>query len=76
MFDQDDEYISGKNVPVTQYAYDEHGALVEIINLDKDRILINNPNNGVATTEYRYDEKGNRTETLKFDAEGGVVVDE
>ncbi len=76
VFDQDDEYLSGKNVPVTQYAYDEHGALVEIKSLDKDRNLINNPNNGVAITEYKYDEKGNRIETLKFDIDGGAVVDE
>ncbi len=76
MFDQDDEYLSGKNVPVTQYAFDEHGVVVEIRNLDKDRKLINNPDNGVAITEHKYDEKGNRVETLKFDKDRGAVITE
>jgi len=66
-YDQDDEYVSGKLVPVTQSIYDEHGAVIEVKSLDKDRNLINNPENGVAITEYKYDELGNRTETLKFD---------
>ncbi len=66
VFDQDNEYIGGKNVPVTQNVYDEHGALVETRNLDKDRNIINHPETGVAITEYKYDEKGNRTETLKY----------
>jgi YD repeat-containing protein len=66
-FDQDDEYVSGKLVPITQNKYDEHGAVVETRSLDKDGNLINNPENGVAITEYRYDDLGNRTETLRFD---------
>jgi hypothetical protein len=57
VFDQDNEYVGGKSVPVTQYAYDSHGALIETINMDKDRNIINNPENGVAITEYKYDEK-------------------
>jgi len=67
LYDQDNEYLGGKSVPVTQYAYDSHGAVIEVKNMDKDRIIINNPSNGVAITEYRYDEKGNRTETLRLD---------
>ncbi|MFZ0280427.1 MAG: hypothetical protein WAL29_02160 [Bacteroidales bacterium] len=67
VFDQDNEYVGGKMVPVTQNKYDEHGAVVETVNMDKDRKIINNPENGVAITEYRYDEQGNRTETLRFD---------
>jgi YD repeat-containing protein len=67
VFDQDNEYIGGKNVPVTQNLYDDHGALVETRNLDKDRNIINHPETGVAITEYKYDEKGNRTETLRYD---------
>ena len=67
LYDQDNEYRGGKSVPVTQYAYDSHGAVIEVKNMDKDRIIINNPSNGVAITEYRYDEKGNRTETLRLD---------
>ena len=35
--------------------------------MDKDRNIINSPENGVAITEYKYDEKGNRTETLRYD---------
>jgi YD repeat-containing protein len=35
--------------------------------MDKDRNLINSPENGAAITEYKYDELGNRTETLTFD---------
>ncbi|MRR21444.1 hypothetical protein EG830_00485 [bacterium] len=67
LFDQDNEYVGGKSVPVTQYSYDKHGAVVEVRNMDKDRNVINNPSNGVAITEYKYDEKGNRTETLRYD---------
>jgi YD repeat-containing protein len=66
-YDQDNEYVGGKLVPVTQYAYDSHGALVEQKNMDKDRNLINSPENGVAIIEYKYDEVGHRTETLRYD---------
>ncbi|TAL61760.1 MAG: hypothetical protein EPN88_14380 [Bacteroidetes bacterium] len=66
-YDQDNEYVGGKQVPVTQNTYDGHGALTEVKSMDKDRKLINNPEDGVAITEYKYDESGNRTETLKFD---------
>jgi YD repeat-containing protein len=73
VFDQDNEYLSGKNVPVTQNSYDKHGALIESKNLDKDRNLINSPENGVAITRYNYDEKGNRTETLHFNKDNVAV---
>ncbi len=66
VYDQDDEFVAGKLIPVTQNIYDDHGALIETRNMDKDRNVINNPENGVAITEYKYDEKGNRTGTLKF----------
>jgi hypothetical protein len=72
-YDQDDEYVGGKLVPVTINAYDDHGALTEVKSLDKDRNLINNPADGVAITEYKYDELGNRTETLKFDKDRNPV---
>jgi hypothetical protein len=65
-FDQDNEYLAGKSVPVVQNKYDTHGAVIEVRNLDKDRNLINDPNSGVAITEHNYDEAGNRTETLRF----------
>jgi len=66
-YDQDDEYVGGKLVPVTQNVYDSHGALIEVKSMDKDRNVINSTENGVAITEYKYDELGNRTETLRFD---------
>lgn len=71
--DQDNEYLAGKNVPVTQYVYDSHGAVIEVKNMDKDRNIMNNPENNVAITEYKYDEKGNRTETLRYDKDRVAV---
>jgi YD repeat-containing protein len=73
VFDQDNEYVGGKQIPVTQNTYDEHGALVEVKNLDKDGNLINSAENGVAVTSYKYDEAGNRTETLTFDKDNAPV---
>jgi YD repeat-containing protein len=67
VFDQDNEYVKGKLVPVQQNTYDSHGALVETKNMDKDGNLINSADNGVAVTAYKYDDLGNRTETLSFD---------
>jgi hypothetical protein len=66
VYDQDDELVGGNMIPITQNMYDEHGALIKTINMDKDRNIIENPANGVAYTEYKYDEKGQRTETLDF----------
>jgi hypothetical protein len=71
--DQDNEYIGGKSIPVTQYTYDEHGSVVEVKSMDKERKVINNPETGVAITEYKYDEVGNRTETLLFDKDRNPV---
>ena len=28
-YDQDNEYVGGKHIPVTQYVYDSHGAVQE-----------------------------------------------
>lgn len=67
VFDQDDEYVSGNSIPVTQNVYDNHGALVEVKNMDKDRTLINHPESGVAITVYEYDETGNRVGTKRLD---------
>jgi YD repeat-containing protein len=67
VFDQDNEYVGGKQVPITQNVYDSHGSLIEEKNMDKDRNIINSPENGIAITEYKYDELGNRIETLNFD---------
>jgi YD repeat-containing protein len=72
VFDQDNEYVKGKLVPVNKNTYDSHGALIEAKNLDKDGNLVNN-SNGVAITQYKYDEQGNRTETLNFDKDNVPV---
>ena len=66
VYDQDNEYVAGKLVPVEQNIFDRHGALTESRNLDKDRNLINDPESGVAITEHKYDEKGNRIETISY----------
>lgn len=73
MFDMDDEFIGGKGIPVTQSVYDEHGAVVKRISMDKDKNIINDPNSGVAITEFKYDETGRRIETLRTDKDGKVV---
>lgn len=69
VFDQDNEYVSGKLIPVEQNVYDDHGALIEVKNMDKERNLINDPESGVAITEFKYDELGNRIETIRYDKE-------
>jgi hypothetical protein len=66
-YDQDNEFVGGKLVPVTKYKYDEHGALTETVSCDKDGNRINNPANGVSITRYTYDEAGQRVDTLNFD---------
>ena len=73
VFDQDNEYVSGKLIPVVVNEYDAHGALAVTRNMDKEKNLINDPESGVAITEYKYDEQGNRTETLKSDKDKAPV---
>lgn len=73
-FDQDNEYLGGKNLPVSKSEYDEHGALVKRISMDKDKNIANNPGNGVATDVYKYDGQGRRTETLHYDKDNVLVV--
>jgi len=73
IYDQDNELLSGKGVPVIQNVYDVHGAIVESKNLDKDRMVINHPQSGVAITKYKYDEAGQRIETLRLDKDGVPV---
>lgn len=72
-YDQDNEYLSGKNVPVTLSEYDQHGALVKRISADKEKKIVNNPGNGVAIVAYKYNEQGQRTETLQYDKENVLV---
>ncbi len=74
VFDQDDEYLGGKNVPVTQYEYDEHGAVVKIKNMDKDRQLMNDPKNGIAITEYVYDASGQRADTITYNKDSQPIA--
>jgi YD repeat-containing protein len=74
VFDQDNEYVSGKLIPLTVNKYDEHGALVEVKNMDKDGNLINSLDNGVAVTTFKYDDAGNRIETLNFDKDNAPVT--
>jgi YD repeat-containing protein len=73
VYDQDNEPVGGKLIPVTQYSYDSHGAVTQIKNMDKDGNVINSADNGVAITSYKYDEIGNRTETLTFDKDNNPV---
>lgn len=72
-YDQDDEMLGGKSLPVTQSVYDEHGALVKRISMDGDKNVANDPNSGVAIVEYKYDDLGNRTETLRYDKDMNLV---
>ncbi len=74
VLDQDDEYLGGKNVPVTQTEYDGHGAVVRRTNMNENREVINSPADGVAFVEYTYDEQGRRTGTLRLDKEKMEVV--
>jgi hypothetical protein len=74
VYDQDNEYVGGKSIPVTQNVYDVHGALVEVKNMDKERNVINHPETGVAITVHKYDELGNRVETLRYDKEMVAVA--
>lgn len=74
VYDQDNEFVGGKMIPITRNEYDEHGALVKEVNFDKNGKVINNPNDGVAITEYKYDEQGQRIETLHYDANNTVVT--
>jgi len=75
-FDQDDEYLGGKSIPVRHYAYDEHGAVVETVMMDKDHNIVNHPTSGSAIIKYRYDEKGLPMDTLRFDKDRAPIVKE
>ncbi len=74
-FDQDNEYLGGKNVPVSKSEYDEHGALVKKISMDKDKNIVNNPGNGVAIVEYKYNEQGRRVETFQYDKDHVLLAE-
>ncbi len=74
-FDQDDEMLGGRSLPITQSVYDEHGALVKRISMDSNKNISNDPNSGVAIVEYKYDDLGNRIETLRYDKDMVPVKD-
>jgi len=67
MFDQDNEPVGGKMIPIRQYIYDEKGSVLEEKNLDANRQIMNNPGDTVAVKQYKYDDFGNVTETSLFD---------
>ena len=54
--------------------YDQHGAVVKRISMDKDKQIVNNPANGVAIVVYKYDEQGNRIETINYDKDNVLVA--
>jgi len=66
-WDQDEEYLSGKKVPVYQFKYDAHGSRIEMAFLDANKNLINHPQSGVAVMEFAYNELGQPSDTIKYD---------
>ncbi len=66
-WDQDDEFLSGKKIPVYQYKYDAHGSVSEISFMDEKRNMINHPDQKYAIMEFKYNESGQPTDTLKYD---------
>jgi hypothetical protein len=66
-WDQDQEYLSGKKVPVYQFKYDAHGSRIETAFLDGNKNLINHPDRGFAIMEFAYNELGQPTDTIKYD---------
>ncbi len=72
-WDQDDEFLSGKAVPVYHYKYDSHGSIIERTAMDAEKNIINNPENGVAIMEFKYNELGHPTDTIKYDKERVIL---
>lgn len=68
-FDENDEPVTGDQIPVIIYDYDEHGALTAVRNFDKENNLINNPLTGAAIIRYNYDDAGKLTGTHFFNSE-------
>jgi len=74
-YDQDNEYLAGKTIPVRQYKYDEHGAVTEVHLMDKERNLKNHPSAGFAVIKYEYQENGQPTDTLRYDKNMELIAD-
>ena len=71
-YDQDDELLSGKSMPINAYVYDDYGSVVETNFLDKNRNPFEN-DRGAATIRYSYDKIGNPVDTVYLSAAKEVV---
>ena len=67
MYDQDDEMLSGKKVPIIESKYDDGGLLLEEKYLNAQRQLMEAPWDSVAVRQYKYDKVGHVTETILLD---------
>ena len=67
MFDQDNEMLAGKKVPIILSNYDDGGLLLEEKYLDANRQLMEATWDSVAVKQYKYDKYGHITETLLLD---------
>ena len=66
-YDQDNELLSGKKVPIVESKYDESGLLLEEKYLNAQRQLMEAPWDSVAVRKYKYDDYGRLTETMLLD---------
>jgi YD repeat-containing protein len=64
-----DEPVTGDQMPVIMYDYDEHGALTEVRSYDSENNLKNNPLSGAAIIRYTYDDTGRLKGTHFLDSE-------
>jgi YD repeat-containing protein len=48
--------------------------VVKVKNMDKDRNLMNDPNNGIAITEYKYDPAGQRADTVTYNKDSQPIA--
>jgi hypothetical protein len=71
--DVNDEPVTGEQMPVIMYDYDEHGALTEIRNYGAVEELKNNPLTGAAITRYTYDDAGRLKSTHFYDSENNEI---
>ena len=65
-YDQDNEPVGGKMIPVRLSTYDESGSLIEEKFLDADHQLMEDPGDSVAVRQYKYNKYGVRTETINY----------
>jgi hypothetical protein len=73
-FDVNDEPVTGEQMPVIIYDYDEHGALTEIRNYNAENSLRNNPLTGAAIIRYTYDDTGRLKATHFYDSENKEIL--